>query len=121
MGIVAANRRSGLFGRLFLERVVIVASILLALALCNALHKRIARAIELTVETVQVAIANGDSTIVVPDTALMLAFITPTFDPRLRTLDGLLSAGCPGLLQDPVLRTTLAGWRACFPKEQRRK
>jgi hypothetical protein len=110
MGIVAANRRSGPFGRLFLEGVVIVASILLALALCNALHKRIARAIELTVETVQVAIANGDSTIVVPDTALMLAFITPTFDPRLRTLDGLLSAGCPGLLQDPVLRTTLAGW-----------
>ena len=120
------SRRKGLVGRLLLEGVVIVGSILLAFALDTwwsnrreradelavlenleqefrsageqldvyiALHQRIAHAIGLTVEAAQVAIANGDSTIVVPDTALTLAFIGPTFDPRLGTLEGLLSAG----------------------------
>lgn len=38
------------------------------------------------------------------------AFISPTFDPRLGTLEGLLHSGNTGLFKSEVLQKTLSGW-----------
>ena len=135
--------REGLFGRLALEGMVIVASILLAFALDTwwdgrseraeeaavlenlrrefaaadvqfefyyGWHERITAAIGSTLEAARAARAEGIDHVVVPDTALALTYLAPTFDPRLGTLDGLRASGRLKLIQDPELRHALAGW-----------
>jgi hypothetical protein len=132
-----------MIGRLVLEGLVIVVSILLAFSLDTwwnarnerveeiavlenlraefsaagdqldayiSLHRRIADAASATLASVQEALANGESSVPVPDTALAIIFVPPTFDPRLGTLDGLLASGRLGILGDPELRRSLAGW-----------
>ncbi|MEJ2481611.1 MAG: hypothetical protein P8049_00405 [Gemmatimonadota bacterium] len=137
------HRRSGLPGRLFLEGIVIVASILLAFALDTwwderserveeqavlvnlreefeaaeaqfdlyfGFHRRIEASLGQTLGAARAAFARNLATISVPDTALALAYLSPTYDPRLGTLEGLLSSGRLRLIRDPELRRALAGW-----------
>ena len=73
-------------------------------------HERIERAVAQTLQTAREASARGSVSITVPDTAVALVYLSPTFDPRLGTLDGLLASGRLRLIRDPELRHALAGW-----------
>jgi hypothetical protein len=74
-------------------------------------HQRITASVGLTLEAAREAMESGAADISIPDTALALVYLAPTFDPELGTLDGLLSSGHLGLIRDPQLRRSLAGWR----------
>ncbi len=73
-------------------------------------HERIAGAAGGLGALVRRALAAGEPAVVVPDSALALVYIPPTFNPMLGTLDGLLASGRLGLLRDPELRRSLAAW-----------
>jgi len=75
-----------------------------------AFHRRIAGAARATLASVQEALETGRRFVTVSDTMIALLYIPPTFNPRLGTLEGLLSSGRLGLLGDPELRQSLAGW-----------
>ncbi len=140
---MASNGRSRFAGRLVVEGVVIVASILLAFALDTwwdttqerreeraaleslheefsvardqlafylGAHERIERAAASLRDLVRRAMASGEATVPVPDTALALVYVPPTFDPMLGTLDGLLASGRLGLVREAELRRALAAW-----------
>jgi hypothetical protein len=137
------DRRSGMFGRLLLEGIVIVGSILLAFALDTwwdersekaeelavlenlreefsaaeaqfefyfGWHQRIEASVGQTLEDAREALGAGRTRITIPDTALALAYLAPTFDPRLGTLEGLLSSGRLRVLRNRELRHALAAW-----------
>jgi hypothetical protein len=74
-------------------------------------HQRITASVGLTLEAARKAMESGAAHISIPDTVLALVYLAPTFDPELGTLDGLLSSGHLGLIRDPQLRRSLAGWR----------
>ena len=80
------------------------------LAFYLAAHQRIAGAASGLSELAGIALAAGEPAVSVPDTALALVYIPPTFNPMLGTLDGLLASGRLGLIRDPELRRSLAAW-----------
>jgi len=67
-----------------------------------------------SIETILAAVrggrAMGDSQVEVPTLDLARTFISPTFDPRTGTLDGLLHSGRGGILRSRELQKTLSGW-----------
>ncbi|MEJ2547442.1 MAG: hypothetical protein P8125_06440 [Gemmatimonadota bacterium] len=73
-------------------------------------HQRIEASVGQTLETARGALKAGLPRVTLPDTALALAYLSPTFDPRLGTLEGLLSSGRLRLIRDPALRHALASW-----------
>ncbi len=75
-----------------------------------AFHGRIVHSIRTTLGSVREAYAQGMSLATVPDTALGWAWITPTTQLALGTLDGLLATGRLSLLRDLELRAALSGW-----------
>ena len=80
------------------------------LAFYLAAHGRIGKAAAGLADLVRRGRAAGAPTVAVPDTALALVYVPPTFNPMLGTLDGLLASGRLGLLRDPELRRSLAAW-----------
>jgi len=73
-------------------------------------HERIEAAAAGLSGLVRDAMAAGERSVTVADTALALVYVPPTFNPMLGTLDGLLASGRLGLLRDPELRRSLAAW-----------
>jgi len=131
------------FPRLVLEGVVIVLSILAALALdagwdewqedreaaralesldaefvqaresiefYRSIEERILHAVSSVVDSLDAAQRRGSTSVVLPDTALGLAYIPPTTSVRLGTLEGLIASGRLDIIEDPELRTALALW-----------
>ncbi len=128
---------------LFVEGVVIVASILLAFALeawwaergerleetgiLQNLHIEFTAAgaqldrylffhdvtlssVDGILSSAREAQAEGRSRVEIPTIYLARAFIPPTYDPRMGTLDGLTHSGRLGILQSEELRKALSGW-----------
>jgi type II secretory pathway pseudopilin PulG len=74
------------------------------------LQRRVLNSVQVVETALREARARGATYAVVPDTSLGLAYIAPTVQPSLGTLDGLLASARLGVLRDPELRNALAGW-----------
>lgn len=77
----------------------------LALRISN--HERLAAGSREVARLLQDA---GASTVTVPDTLLITLMITPTFDPRLGTLEEAQNAGRTNLIRNSELRAALSSW-----------
>lgn len=75
-------------------------------------HERILGSVSAIDDSLDRAYRRGVSTIPVTDTSLALAYIPPTTNVSLGTLDGLLASGRLGIIRDRRLRGALASWGA---------
>jgi hypothetical protein len=133
----------GVAGRLAIESLVIIVSILAAFAMdtwwdevqgrreeratLEALHaeftaaretlsryrghqRRILVSVASVSDSLDAAFRRGQRTVVVSDTALGLAYITPTTAVTLGALEGLLASGRLGIVEDRELRDALGSW-----------
>jgi type II secretory pathway pseudopilin PulG len=75
-----------------------------------ALHQRVLRSVELVRGELDIAIKDGSSFVVLPDTSLALLYIPPTTQLTLGTLDGLVGSARLGVIRNAELRSSLASW-----------
>lgn len=75
---------------------------------------RILHSIRNAADALVAARATGAASVVLPDTAIGWAFVAPTVQPSLGTLEGLLASARLGVLRYPELRRSLAGWGGAF-------
>jgi hypothetical protein len=76
----------------------------------RSIQERILTSVTSVTDSLQLALARGDDSVELPDTALSWAYIPPTTTVSLGTLDGLISSGRLGIIRDRRLRSSLGSW-----------
>jgi hypothetical protein len=71
---------------------------------------RVLRNITSVADSLDRALRRGERSVVVADTSLVWSHLPPTTTVRLGTLDGLISSGRLGIIQDRRLRSALGAW-----------
>jgi len=74
------------------------------------LHKRILTSVGSTLRALTDALQDGSTFVSLPDTALAWAYIPPTTQVNLGTLNGLVASGRLGIIRNRELRAALASW-----------
>lgn len=76
----------------------------------RGINQRIDNSVRTTLTRLTEARDRGESFASIPDTALGLAYIPPTVQLSLGTLEGLLASGRLGILRDRELQALLSSW-----------
>ncbi len=76
----------------------------------EGLHRRIRISVGSTLDALTDALREGVRTVSIRDTALAWAYIPPTTQLNMGTLDGLVASGRMGIIRNPDLRAALASW-----------
>jgi hypothetical protein len=76
----------------------------------RSLQERILTSVTSISDSLNAALLRGDTSIMLPDTALAWAYIPPTTTVSLGTLQGLIASGRLGIIRDRRLRSALGSW-----------
>jgi hypothetical protein len=76
----------------------------------EGLHRRIRASVGTTLDALTDALRNGSAAVTIRDSALAWAYIPPTTQLNLGTLNGLVASGRLGIIRNPELRAALASW-----------